>query len=98
MRALIDLGSKVNAIHPAYTTKLGLCTRKIDVNVQKINESHLDIFEIVIADCSVQDKLERVQFFWNTFLLANIGLKVVLEMLFLTFNRANIRFAEREFV
>ena len=31
MRALIDLSSEVNAIHPTYAIKLGLCTRKIDV-------------------------------------------------------------------
>ena len=33
MRALIDLGSKVNAIHLAYATKLGFHARKIDVGV-----------------------------------------------------------------
>ena len=60
MRAPIDLGSEVNAMHPAYATKLGLHTRKIDVSAQKIDGSHLNIFEIVIADCSVKDKLGRV--------------------------------------
>ena len=53
---------------------------------------------MVIADCSVKDKLERVQLLQETFLLANIGLEVVLEMLFLTFSKADIRFAERELV
>ena len=31
MRALIDSSSEVNAMHPAYATKLGLHARKIDV-------------------------------------------------------------------
>ena len=31
VRALIDSGSEVNTMHPAYATKLGLRTRKIDV-------------------------------------------------------------------
>ena len=31
IRALIDSGSKVNTMHPAYATKLGLHARKIDV-------------------------------------------------------------------
>ena len=53
---------------------------------------------MVIADCSVKDKFERVQFFQKIFLLANIGLEVVLEMFFLTFSRADIQFAEQEFV
>ena len=98
VRALIDLGSEVNAMHPAYATKLSLHTRKIDIGVQKINGSHLDTFGIVIAECSVKDKLGRVQFFQETFLLANISLEVILRMLFLTLSKADIRFAERELV
>ena len=60
IRALIDSGNKVNAMHSAYATKLGLHARKIDVGAQKIDGSHLDTFEIVIADCSVKDKFGRV--------------------------------------
>ena len=63
MRALIDLGSEVNTMHPAYATKLGLHTRKIDFGTQKIDGSHLDTFGKVIVDCSVKNKLVRVQFF-----------------------------------
>ena len=85
-------------MHPAYATKLGLRARKIDVGAQKIDGSHLDTFGMVIADCSVKDKLGRVRFFQETFLLANIGLEVVLGMLFLTLSKADIRFAERELV
>ena len=53
---------------------------------------------MVIADCSVKDKLGRVRFFQETFLLANIGLEVVLGMPFLTLSKADVRFAERELV
>ena len=63
VRALIDSSSGVNVMHPAYATKLGFRARKIDVGTQKIDKSYLDIFEMVIADCSVKDKLRRVQFF-----------------------------------
>ena len=63
MTALINLSSKVNVIHFAYITKLGLCAKKIGLSTQKIDRSHLDIFGIVIVDCSVKNKLERVQFF-----------------------------------
>ena len=90
VRALIDFGSKVNAIYPAYTTKLGLRTKKINVGTQKIDGSHLDIFGIVIADCLVKNKLGRVRFFQKTFLLANISLEVVLGMPFLTLSQADI--------
>ena len=51
-----------------------------------------------MADCSVKDKLERVCFFQETFLLTYIGLKMVPDMSFLTLSRIDIRFAEREFV
>ena len=60
VRALIDSSSKVNTMHPAYATKLGLHARKIDVGAQKIDGSHLDTFGIVIADCSVKNKLRTV--------------------------------------
>ena len=98
VRALIDLGSKVNAMHTTYATKLGLHIRKIDIGAQKIDKSHLDTFEIVITDCLVKDKLGRVRFFQKTFLLANIGLKMVLGIFILTFSSVDIRFAKRKFV
>ena len=60
MRSLIDLTSKVNTIHPAYTTKLGFRTRKIDVGAQKIDRYYLDTFGIVKVDFSVKNKLRRV--------------------------------------
>ena len=98
VRALIDSGSKINAMHPAYTTKLGLRTRKIDIGAQKIDRSHLDTFGMVIADCSIKDKLRRVRFFQKTFLLANIGLEMVLEISFLILTKADIRFVEQKLV
>ena len=33
MKILIDLGSKINVMYPAYATKLGLHTRKIDIGI-----------------------------------------------------------------
>ena len=98
MRSLIDLTSKVNTIHPAYATKLGFRTRKIDVGAQKIDRYYLDTFGIVKVDFSVKNKLRRVWFFQETFLVANIGLEMVLEMSFLILSRANIQFGERKFV
>ena len=53
---------------------------------------------MVIADCSVKDKLRKIWFFQKTFLLANIGLEVVLRMFFLIFSKADIWFKELKFV
>ena len=95
---MIDLGSKVNTIYPTYAIKLGFYARKIDIDMQKIDGSHLDIFRIVIADYLVKKKLEKVRFFQEVFILANISLEVVLGIFFLTLNKANIRFTKQELV
>ena len=42
-----------------------------------IDGSYFNTFRIVIVDHLVKDKLERAQFFWLTFLLANINLEIV---------------------
>lgn len=60
MRALINLGSKVNVIHPVYATKLDFHTRKFNIGAQKIDGFHLDIFGKVIIDYLVKNKLEKV--------------------------------------
>ena len=98
MKALINTGSKVNTMHPAYATKLGLHVKKINVDAQKIDRSYLNTFGMVIADCSVKNKLRRVRFFQKTFLLTNISLEVVLGMFFLTLSKADIQFAKRKLV
>ena len=50
VRALLDSGSEVNAMSPAYAKRLGLKTRKTNVTAQKINGSALETFGMVIAD------------------------------------------------
>ena len=50
-------------MQPTYAMKLGLHARKIDISAQKINGFYLNIFEIIIADYSVKDKLGKVRFF-----------------------------------
>ena len=49
IRALINLGSKVNAMPPVYAKQLGLQVQKTDIEAQKIDSSLLRIFGIVIA-------------------------------------------------
>ena len=50
IRALLDSGSKVNAMNPNYAWKLGLKIRKTNIRAQKIDSSALEIFRMVIAD------------------------------------------------
>ena len=96
IRALINLDSKVNAMAPAYAKQLGPQVRKTDVGAQKIDNSSLWTFRMVIAGLQVEDKLGRARFFQDSFLLAETSIELVLEMPFLTFSNADIQFAEKE--
>ena len=96
VKALIDSGSEVNAMTPAYASKLGLQVRHTDVGAQKIDGSTLETFGMVLASFQVEDKLGRIRFFQETFLLANISAEIVLGMPFLTLSNANVQFVEKE--
>ena len=63
IKALIDSGSKVNAMTLAYAKQLGLQVRKTDVGAQKIDGSLLWTFEMDILGFQIEDKLGRARFF-----------------------------------
>ena len=81
---------------PVYASKLGLKVYHTDVGAQKIDGSTLKIFKMVLASFQVEDKLRRIWFFQETFLLANISAEVVLDIPFLTLSNANVQFVEKE--
>ena len=93
---MIDSGSEVNAMTPAYASKLGLRFCHTDVRAQNIDESIFQTFGMVLANFQVEDKLGRIWFFQETFLLANISAEVVLNMPFLTLSNADVQFVEKE--
>ena len=96
VQALIDSGSEVNAVHPSFVKQLGLSIRSTDVGAQKIDGNILDTYGIVVAAFSVEDKANRVRFFEETFLIANVSPEVVLEMPFLTLSNADVDFSGRD--
>ena len=96
VQALINLGSEVNAIHPSFAKQLSLFIRPTDVGAQKINGTTLDTHRMVVAAFSVVDKANRVGFFEETFLVANVSPEVVLGMLFLTLSGANVDFLSQK--
>ena len=96
VQALIDSGSEVNAIHPTFAKQLGLPIRPTDVGAQKIDGTTLDTHGMVVAAFSVENKANRVRFFEETFLVANVSPEVVFGMLFLTLSGADIDFSGRE--
>ena len=96
VRALINFGSKVNAMTSEYASKLGLKVRPSNFGAQKIDGSTFKTFEIVLASFQIEDTLGRARFFQKTFLLADISVEVVLRMFFLTFSNADIQFAKKK--
>ena len=55
--ALLDSGSGVNAMTPAYGAHLGIKVRVTDIGAQKIDGSSLATYGMVIAAFQVIDKL-----------------------------------------
>ena len=53
IEALIDSGSEVNAMTPAFVTKLGLSIQPTGISAQKIDGSTLKTYGIVIAGFSI---------------------------------------------
>ena len=96
VQALIDSESEVNAIHPSFAKQLGLPIRSTDVGAQKIDGTTLDTHGMVVAAFSVENKANRVRFFEETFLVANVSPEVVLGMPFLTLSGADVDFSGRE--
>ena len=88
--ALLDSGSEVNAMIPAYAAHLGLKVKVTNVSAQKIDKSFLVTYGMVIAAFQVVDKFDRSRFFQETFFLADISIEVVPSMPFLTFNNVDV--------
>ena len=80
---------------PVYVERLGLKTRKINIGAQKIDDSALATFRMVIADFQVEDKSGKPRFFQETFLVANTEFEMILGMLFLKISNANKSFDEK---
>ena len=94
VRALLNSGSKVNAMNPDYARKLGLKIRRTNIGAQKIDGSALETFGMVIADFQVEDKASRPRFFQETFLVADTKFEVILKMPFLKISNADVSFGE----
>ena len=83
-------------MHPAFAERLGLVVQTTNIGTQKIDGTTLETYGMVVAAFSVTDQTNRVRFFEETFLVANVSPDVVLEMPFLTLSSANIDFPKRE--
>lgn len=95
---MIDSSIEVNAMTSVYAAKLGFKLHHTNVEAQKINDSILKIFGILLASFQMKDKLKKNQYFQKTSLLADFNVEVILGILFLTFSNANILFAEKKLI
>ena len=95
VRVLLNSVSKVNVMNPVFARKLGFHIQKTNVGAQKIDGSILETFGIVIANFQVKDKGGRPKFFQKNFPMADTKFKVILGMLFLKINNADVAFSEK---
>lgn len=83
MSVLLDLKSEVNTIYPTFAIKLNFLIELTNVGALKINGIILDTYKMVIIVFLVNDKANRVKFFKETFLIANVSWEVVFRIFFL---------------
>ena len=75
-----------------FTFQLGLKIQRTNIEAQKIDNTTLETYEIVVSTFFVSDKDRREKFFEKSFLLADVNPDVVLGMLFLTMSNVDIDF------
>ncbi len=80
----------------AFAHQLGLKIRKTNIRAQKSDNTTLKTYGIVVSTFSVSDKNGTESFFEESFLLIDVKLDIMLEMLFLIMSNANIDFHARD--
>ncbi len=93
---LLDSGSEVNAMSHAFAHQLCLKIRKTNVGAQKIDDTTLETYGIVVSTFSVSDKDGKERFFEESFLLADDSPDIVLGMPFLTIRNTDVDFQARD--
>lgn len=65
----MNLGTKINVIRPSFMIELGLHISKTDMDVEKIYNSKLETYKIVIALFQGDNRDEKSYFFEKTFFI-----------------------------
>lgn len=66
------------------------------MSVQKIDNSRLEIYKMVIVLFEINDKDKKTRFFEKTFLLADISIDVAFKVLFLSLTNVEVNFNNRQ--
>ena len=93
--ALLDLGSKVNIMSQAFANELGFFIEKTNVGAQKIDDTTLKTYKMIISTFSIFDKDSKERLFEKSFLLADVKPEIVLEIPFLTMSNVDVDFQAR---
>ena len=96
MSILFDSDSKVNAIHPAFAEKLGFVVQTTNIGGQKMDSTTLETYRMMVAVFSVINQANRVKFFEEIFLVANVSPDVIFGMHFLTLSGVDVNFSKRD--
>ena len=91
-KALLDLESEINVINSVFVFQLDFKLLKINMRVQKIDNTILEIYEMVVFTFFLWNKDDKEKFFEENFLLADVKPDIVLRMPFLTMSNADIDF------
>lgn len=70
--------------------------RPINVIAQKIDDTILDIYRMVVMAFLIMDQADCIKFFKEIFLMTNVSPEIVFRILFLTLNSADINFLEQK--
>ena len=93
--ALLDSKSEVNAMSQAFAHQLGLIIWKTIVEAQKIDDTTLETYGMVIFIFFISDKDSKERFFEENFLLADVKPEIVLGMSFLPMSNIDVDFQAR---
>ncbi len=96
IEAILNSGSKVNALSPVFASQLSLKIRKTNVEAQKIDGTTLKTYGMVVSIFFMSDKDDKERFFKESFLLADIKLDIILGIFFLTIGNSDIDFQARD--
>ncbi len=90
--ALLDSGSKVNAISQVFAHQLGHKIQKTNIRAQKIDDTTLETYKIIVSTFSILDKDGRERIFEESFQLTDMNLDIVFGMSFLIMSNVDIDF------
>ncbi len=79
-----------------FSQQLGFKICKTNVGAQKIDDTTLETYGMVVSTFFVLDKDGRESIFEESFLLADVKPDIVFGMCFLTMNNADINFQARD--